>query len=172
MPRILSAQLLRFVVVGVSNTAVTLAAYAGGLHAGVRYLPAAAGAFGLGALNGFVLNRGWTFGHRGAVGAAGLRYLTVALVGLGADLALLRLGVRGLGLTHVEAQVLAVGPVTLLTFALNRVWTFRTSAALAYDPSPPPLPLDRARRHRGGGVARRGSRIRPGRGRPRRLARS
>jgi putative flippase GtrA len=139
MARSLPSQLWRFLAVGATNTAVTLAAYAAALGAGSPYLVAGALAFALGALNGFMLNRTWTFAHPGPLGAAGVRYGAVQLFGLGANVALLRLGVRGLGLAHLPAQVAAVAPVTLLTFVLSRTWTFRPA------PSPAPHPVDRAR---------------------------
>ncbi|HET8952586.1 MAG TPA: GtrA family protein [Solirubrobacteraceae bacterium] len=88
-------------------------------------MPAGAGAFAVGGVNGFVLNRSWTFGSRGSVLRAGSRYAVVQAVGLLANLALLRLAVAGLGVSHLLAQALAVGPVTLLCFALSRLWVFR-----------------------------------------------
>src|SRR6476620_643577 len=66
-------QLARFGTVGASKTIVSFVAYAVALQLGVRYLPAGAGAFALGATNGFVLNRTWTFRHRGPALAAGWR---------------------------------------------------------------------------------------------------
>ena len=134
MARSLPSQLWRFLAVGATNTAVTLSAYALALHAGAHYLVAGALAFALGALNGFVLNRTWTFAHRGPLGTAGVRYCAVLLLGLGTNVALLKLGVRGLGLAHLPAEFAAVAPVTLLTFILSRTWTFRPTPPLAPDP--------------------------------------
>jgi putative flippase GtrA len=125
--------------VGATNTTVTLSTYAAALLAGAPYLLAGAVAFVLGALNGFALNRTWTFAHAGPLGPAGARYAAVQLLGLASDLALLRIGVRGFGLAHLPAQVAAVAPVTLLTFVLSRTWTFRPA------PSPAPHPVDPAR---------------------------
>ena len=61
----LRVQLLRFAIVGAANTAITLAAYAAAIHAGMPYLTAGAAAYALGGANGFVLNRTWTFSHKG-----------------------------------------------------------------------------------------------------------
>ena len=136
-------QLVRFGTVGASNTIVSFVAYAVALRLGVRYLPAGAGAFALGATNGFVLNRTWTFRHRGPALAAGWRYLVVQLVGLVVDVALLRLAVHGLGLGRLPAQVVAAVPVTLLCFALSRVWVFGASQPDA--PADPHTPARHAR---------------------------
>jgi putative flippase GtrA len=130
MPRSLLAQFWRFAAVGATNTAVTFASYAVALEAGAPYLVAGGVAFALGALNGFALNRTWTFVHSGRLAPAGARYLVVQLIGLGADLALLKLGVRELRLAHLPAQIAATPPVTLLTFVLSRTWTFRPASAL------------------------------------------
>ena len=78
-------QLARFGAVGVSNTVLSFVVYALALRVGVRYLPAGAGAFAVGGVNGFVLNRSWTFGARGSVLRAGSRYAVVQVVGLFAN---------------------------------------------------------------------------------------
>jgi putative flippase GtrA len=135
------AQFARFGTVGVTNTVISFVAYAAALRLGVRYLPAGAGAFALGALNGFLLNRAWTFRHRGPALAAGSRYVVVQLVGLVATVALLRLAVQGAGLPRLPAQVAAAVPVTLLCFALSRRWVFGAApsdAAVAPHPAARP----------------------------------
>ena len=128
-------QLVRFGVVGASNTLVSFVSYAAAIGLGVRYLPAGAGAFALGAVNGFVLNRTWTFEHRGPKLRAGWRYVVVQLIGLLATVALLRVAVHGLGVPRLEAQVVALVPVTLLSFALSRLWVFGAGPPHA---APPP----------------------------------
>jgi putative flippase GtrA len=127
-------QLIRFLIVGAANTAITLLAYAGAVHAGVRYLPAGAGAYALGGINGFVLNRNWTFSHRGRVAHAAARYAAVTATGIVLNLVLLRLAV-GLGVPRAAGEVAAVAPVTLLTFALNRAWAFAASDVPSYPPA-------------------------------------
>ncbi len=159
MARSLPSQFWRFGAVGATNTAVTLASYAVALRVGAPYLVAGALAFALGALNGFVLNRTWTFVHDGPLAAAGARYAVVQLIGMGADLALLRAGVRGLHLAHLGAQVAAMPPVTVLTFVLSRTWTFRPAPVSAQHHVARARPPARGRR--GSGEPRLGAR--PGR---------
>jgi putative flippase GtrA len=127
-------QFVRFLIVGLSNTAITLLAYAGAIHVGVRYLPAGAGAYLLGGANGFVLNRSWTFAHHGRVGQAAVRYAAVTAIGVVLNLALLRAAVA-IGVPHAAGEVAAVAPVTLLTFALNRAWAFSASDVSSYPPA-------------------------------------
>lgn len=117
-------QLFRFGVVGATNTLISFVSYAAAIGVGVRYLPAGAGAFALGAANGFVLNRTWTFAHRGPKLRAGWRYVVVQLIGLVSTVVLLRIAHHGLGVPRLESQVFAAAPVTLLCFALSRMWVF------------------------------------------------
>src|SRR5206468_2525583 len=112
------------------------------IHAGVRYLPAGAGAYALGGVNGFVLNRAWTFAHHGRIAWAAARYAAVTALGVIVNLALLRATVAS-GVPRAGGEVAAVAPVTLLTFALNRAWAFPASDVPSYSPA---LLAGRARR--------------------------
>ena len=127
-------QFVRFLIVGASNTAITLLAYAAAIHAGVRYLPAGAGAYALGGVNGFVLNRTWTFSHTGRIWHSAVRYAAVTTIGISLNLVLLRL-VVGMGGPRPAGEIAAVAPVTLLTFALNRAWAFSVSDVPSYPPA-------------------------------------
>jgi putative flippase GtrA len=127
-------QFLRFLVVGASNTAITLLAYAGAIHIGVRYLPAGAAAYSLGGINGFVLNRRWTFSHHGRIWHAAVRYAAVTAIGIVLNLVLLRVAIA-IGVARAAGEAAAVAPVTLLTFALNRAWAFRASDVPSYPPA-------------------------------------
>jgi putative flippase GtrA len=118
------AQLVRFGLVGATNTALTLATYAVlvALHAPVPL--AGAVGWGVGAVNGFVLNRAWTFrgAARGASPAA--RYAVVAVMGSALNAALLAIAVGDEHLPRVAGELAALPPVTLITFALCRGWVF------------------------------------------------
>src|SRR4051794_5807182 len=108
-------QLLRFAAVGVTNTAITLAGYAVGIRAGMPYLIAGGLSYALGGMNGFVLNRAWTFAHRGHIVPAAARYAAVTALGIVANLALLR-GAIAAGVPRSLGEIAAVAPVTLVTF--------------------------------------------------------
>jgi putative flippase GtrA len=136
-------QLLRFAAVGVSNTLITLASYALGIRAGLPYLIAGALSYALGGVNGFAVNRTWTFGHRGRIAPAAARYGAVTALGIAANLALLHAAIST-GIPRSLGEVAAIAPVTLLTFALNRAWAFASD-----DESPYPPALDAGRPRRG-----------------------
>jgi putative flippase GtrA len=117
-------QFARFCLVGVSNTAITFVSYVLAVHAGVPYLAASCGAFAIGALNGYSLNRVWTF-RAGAFSPRGLaRYGLVQAASLGANAALLALLVEAAGVGKIPAQAIVLPAISVLTFTLNRQWVF------------------------------------------------
>ena len=85
-------------------------------------------ASGLGAVLGaqvaYAGNRWFTFAHRGAVGASWPRFMLTALLGALLGMAIVALGVR-FGVHYLIAQVIATLASLVLTFAINRAWTFR-----------------------------------------------
>lgn len=120
------AQFLKFGLVGVSNTLLTFVVFTILVQVvGVWYVAASAVGFLVGASNGFLLNRSWTFrGHGGGRGAA-MRWAVVQGTGLLADLGLIYAFVSGAGLPKLVGQALAIGLVVGATFFANRTWTFK-----------------------------------------------
>ncbi len=112
----------------------TVGAFATAAHYGVLVLlvelggwPAYLGS-GVGAVIGAQLayagNRWFTFNHRGAMRASWPRFQATALLGALLGMAIVGAGVR-LGVHYLIAQVVATLAGLLLTFAINRAWTFR-----------------------------------------------
>ena len=120
----LAAQVLRFAVVGATNTALTLGAYTLLVLAGVPGPVAGALGWALGAVNGYRLNRGWTFRSalRGLTPAA--RYVAVQALGAGLDAIGVWVAVGDGHLPRLEGEVAILPAATLLTFALCRGWVF------------------------------------------------
>src|SRR2546427_3368638 len=117
-------QFVKFCIVGSSNTAVSLVAFAAAVGAGVPYLAASCAAFALGALNGYTLNRIWTFRSGSHTARGLLRYFLVQGLGLAANALLIAALVEGLRMASIPAQAIVLPPVSLMTFAFNRRWTF------------------------------------------------
>jgi putative flippase GtrA len=127
MPLVL--QFVKFGVVGVSNTLIFFAVYTLlWKEFGVWYVVASGIGFAVGAVNGFLWNRAWTF--RGHVGDAltPVRWFVVQTSGLLINLGLVYLFVDGLGLGKLSGQAATIVIVTVLTFFANRAWTFRGHA--------------------------------------------
>ena len=125
-------QFVKFGIVGVSNTLLFFSIYTVLLKVfGVWYLAASAIGFTIGAINGFLLNRRWTF--RGHVGDAltPVRWGVVQGCGLGLNEGLLYLFVDGATLDKLLSQAFATVIVTVITFLVNRAWTFRVHPQVA-----------------------------------------
>lgn len=119
-------QLVKFGLVGASGYVVNLAVFAALTQAAdVHHIPAAIGAFAVAVSNNFLWNRHWTFdaaaGHAGFQAA---RFLTVSVVALGVNLALLEALVSGAGAAEVPSQAIAVAIAMPVNFVGNKLWTF------------------------------------------------
>lgn len=119
-------QFVKFGIVGVSNTLLSFGIYTLLLKGfGVWYLAASAIGFVAGAVNGFLLNRRWTFADHVGDSLTPVRWGVVQGCGLALNEGLLFLLVDGAGVEKLLSQALAIGVVTILTFLVNRAWTFR-----------------------------------------------
>jgi len=78
----------------------------------------------VGAQIAYAGNRRLTFAHDGPVAASWWRFQLTALAGAGVGMAIVAAAVA-LGWHYLVGQVLATGTSLLLTFAINRFWTFR-----------------------------------------------
>ena len=110
-------------LVGASNTALSLLAFTILVSAGVVYGAAGAMSFALGAANGYLLNRRWTFAAPDSTKAR-FKYIVVQVAGLGATVALLWLLVSYAGIDRIAAYAMTTPAVTVATFLANRGWTF------------------------------------------------
>jgi putative flippase GtrA len=119
-------QFVKFGLVGVSNTVLAFAIYTVLLKVfGVWYLAASAIGFIVGAVNGFLLNRRWTFAGHVGDSLTPVRWGVVQGCGLALNEGLLYLFVDGAGVEKLLSQAFATVIVTVLTFFVNRAWTFR-----------------------------------------------
>jgi putative flippase GtrA len=125
-------QFLKFGIVGVSNTLIAFAVYTILLKVfGVWYVAASGIGFAVGAVNGFLLNRRWTFREHVGDALTPVRWGIVQSCGLVCNLGLVYLFVDGLGFDKLVGQIPATAIVTVLTFIANRAWTFRVHTPAA-----------------------------------------
>src|SRR5271167_3801876 len=113
----LFVQFVKFGIVGVSNTLITFAVYTLLLKGfGVWYLAASAIGFVVGAVNGFLWNRRWTFREHVGDALTPVRWAIVQSCGLGLNEGLLYLFVHTAGLDKLLAQACSIAVVTVSTF--------------------------------------------------------
>ena len=114
----------RYLIVGGAATLAHWALMAGLVEAAgtMPWLASGIGAV-LGAQVAFFGNRRFTFAHTAAIGPAWWRFMGTALLGAVLGMAVVAAAVA-LGLHYLLAQALATGLVLLLTFVINRAWTF------------------------------------------------
>ena len=117
-------QFVRYLVVGVGNTLLSFIAYRLLLAIDTPYAVAALLAFAVGALNGYIFNRRWTFAARDTTRARVL-YVGLQVFGAVTTSLLVVVFVRWLSVPHGIAYLAAVPPVTVTLFVANRLWTFR-----------------------------------------------
>ena len=116
---------VRYTLVGAIATAAHYALLAIAVELG--HWPAfIASGFGavVGAQVAFFGNRWFTFGHAGELAPAWLKFQGTALFGAVVGMVVVGTGVR-LGVHYLIAQMIATGLSLVLTFAINRAWTFR-----------------------------------------------
>ena len=120
-------QLVRFACVGASGYVVNLATFASAVHfAGVDYRLAAVLAFLVAVSNNFLWNRVWTFDARaGHAGFQAARFFAVSVAAFLLNLVALELLVTVGGLAEVPAQAIAIVVATPVSFAGNKLWSFR-----------------------------------------------
>ena len=86
------------------------------------YLSSGIGAV-IGAQVAYAGNRWFTFAHTGAIAASWPRFQITAVIGALLGMAIVAAGVR-LGVHYLFAQVVATLASLVLTFLINRRWTF------------------------------------------------
>ena len=91
------------------------------------YLIAAPAAFAVGAINGYIWNRRWTFAARDTTRAR-ILYVVVQATGAVTTSLLVLLFFQVAGAGKTAAYLAAVPPVTVSMFAANRLWTFADRA--------------------------------------------
>jgi putative flippase GtrA len=136
--RVLELEFIKYGLVGASNTLITFATYSLLVWLGVPYLIALLLGYVPGGLNSYLLNRHWTFdaGHV-SHGRSGTRFALVQGCAIAANFGLLYLFVHDLHLGKYLSQAILTVPVVLVTFFINRTWTFdsRGGDPLARQPA-------------------------------------
>lgn len=118
-------QLVRYGIVGVGHNLVLYLGYLTLTSFGVGPKTSMTVFYGFGIVISFVLNRNWSFGHRGHVPTAFLRYFATYLGGYVLNLALLWWLVDRMGYPHAYVQAALVFVVAGFIFLTQKFWVFR-----------------------------------------------
>ncbi len=119
----------RFLVVGLANTALTLAIIFVLLRFGSSLLTANIIGYGTGFINSFVWNRRWTFRSSGDVWRETMVYSVVWVVCYLLQMVALLLSARWLGLSDILSTLIAMLFFTGPNYLGNRLFTFRADRA-------------------------------------------
>jgi putative flippase GtrA len=130
--RLLALRFIKYGLVGVSNTVITYATYSLLVAIGVPYLIALLVGYVPGGVNSYLLNRHWTFeaGHL-SHGHSGTRFAVVQSCAIAVNFGLLYLFVHDLHIGKYLSQAILTVPVVLITYFVNRAWTFDRREPLA-----------------------------------------
>jgi len=114
----------RFLLSGAVNTAVGLALIYFGMWLGLGDVTANLVGYAVGITISFLLNRNWTFEHRGHLAIAALRFALAVATAYLANLVTMLAARDWLGLDSWLAQTLAVGPYTVILYLLSSHFVF------------------------------------------------
>ena len=118
---------IKFSVVGLSGTVVNMSVYAIAVQSGLYYMAAAVVSFLFAVTNNFYWNFHWTFKGQAAERSLRnkyFRFLGFSVINLGVNLLLLGFFVENMDMDKTLAQLLAIGTVSILNFAMNARFTF------------------------------------------------
>jgi putative flippase GtrA len=130
----LLGQVVKFGLVGLGNTLLSLMAFELLTQLGLPGAAASAVAFAVGAVNGYWWNHRWTFVAADSA-AARARYLVVQVGGLALTTGLFWLIDHGASAT--VAYLVTIATVTSISFVANRRWTFRVASRQDVEDRPP-----------------------------------
>lgn len=124
LTKLLSPQLVRFLVAGALNTGLFYLLYVALVSLGVHYRLALAIDYIGGTVSGYLLNKHWTFANHAPTKHGFLRYSVAYVLLFGLNMALLSLLVETGILGPVIGQLVMLFILTVSSFLVQRLWVF------------------------------------------------
>ena len=115
---------LKFGVVGIINTLITIGFYTLFVYLGMNYIIANILSYFIGMLNSFIWNKKWVFQVQSGNISTFVKFVIVNLVTLSFNTLCLFILVNQLHLHTSVAQILSTGAGLVINFVLNKKWTF------------------------------------------------
>lgn len=117
-------RLMKFGFVGVINTLITMTIYNLLVALGVNYLIANVIGYGFGTINSYILNNNWVFKMKSNKIGTFIKFLSVNILSLVINSAVLYSMVSILDFNKSIAQVGAIGSGMIVNYLANKFWTF------------------------------------------------
>ena len=115
---------IKFSIVGVSNTLVSLVLfYILFEFLGVYYIIASTLGYIVGLINSYFWNLRWTFRHRHSAGVL-VKFIIVNVIALSLKLTIISILVESFLMPELFAEIIAMGFAIVVNFGGNRFWTF------------------------------------------------
>lgn len=117
---------IKFCLVGLSNTAISLVIYYLLLAVGVNYLISMAIGYIVSSICGYIFNKIWVFKQKDAkVQKSIFKYYILYGSSLLVNLLCMAFFVKGLGLSDMIAPILTIIITTIYNFTLSKLWVFK-----------------------------------------------
>ncbi|MDU7884964.1 MAG: GtrA family protein [Clostridium perfringens] len=116
-------QFLKFGIVGILNTLITVVSFNILIFVNINYLCANCISYFLGVINSYLLNSKFVFKESRSKENL-TKFLIVNILVLGFNSLILYLGVNELGVNISISQIVSIVLGTFLNFGLNKVWVF------------------------------------------------
>ncbi len=117
-------KLLKFGLVGIFNTLITIISFGILVKLGMNYLVANTIAYLIGVANSYYWNKNWVFKPNNKSTSMFFKFLTVNLIVLAFNTLCLFILVDKLTFNAFIAQIFAIGVGMVINFILNKIWTF------------------------------------------------
>lgn len=118
---------LKFGLVGIFNTLITIISYIILVKLGMNYLIANIISYLIGVANSYYWNKNWVFRSNSKNLSVFLKFMTVNLIVLAFNTLSLFILVDKLLYNEFIAQIFAIGIGMMINFFLNKIWTFNQS---------------------------------------------
>lgn len=118
------APLIRYLTVGIANTAFSLTLIYCCMSLGVDIYESNAVGYAAGIVLSFFLNRRWTFRHSGSIGSSFVRWLIVLAAAYTANLAAVHVAFSRFYMDPFVSQLFGIPPYVLLGYFGSRFFAF------------------------------------------------
>ncbi|MCU4812833.1 GtrA family protein [Bacillus cereus] len=115
---------LKFSLIGILNTLITIISYIALVKVGINYLTANCFAYLIGVINSYYWNKNWVFEFKNKEISLFLKFLTVNIIVLTFNTINLFILVDKLFINKFISQLVSISVGMIMNFFLNKLWTF------------------------------------------------